>query len=166
MSRVGLYFGSFNPVHDGHLAIADYMLNHVPIDEIWFVLSPQNPLKNPTELWSSEKRFELLKSAIDGKSKMSICTIEWNMPTPSYSIDTLKKLSEIYPNAEFSIVMGADNLQNIEQWKSFEEILNIYKIFVYPRPDVLPNAYFEHPNVTIFNAPLMTISSSEIRKSN
>jgi len=164
MSRIGLYFGSFNPVHDGHLAIAEYMLNHAPIDELWFVLSPQNPLKNSDELWSNEKRFELLKSAIDGKSKMSISTIEWDMPTPSYTIDTLKKLSEIYPNTEFFILMGSDNLQYIERWKSFEEILNGYKIFVYPRPDVVPNAYFEHPNVTVFNAPLMNISSTEVRK--
>ena len=165
MSRIGLYFGSFNPVHDGHLTIADYMLNHTPIDELWFVLSPQSPLKNSDELWSNEKRFELLKSAIDGKSKMSISTIEWDMPTPSYTIDTLKKLSETHPNTEFFILMGADNLQDIERWKSFEEILNGYKIFVYPRPNVVPNVYFEHPNVTVFNAPLMNISSTEVRKS-
>jgi len=164
MSRIGLYFGSFNPVHDGHLAIAEYMLNHAPIDELWFVLSPQNPLKNPDELWSNEKRFELLKSAIEGKTGLSICTAEWTMPTPSYTIDTLKKLSETHPNKELSIIMGADNLQNIEQWKSFEKILDNYRIFVYPRPNVLPNAYFNHPNVTVFDAPLMDISSSQIRK--
>ena len=164
MSRIGLYFGSFNPIHDGHLAIAQYMLNHAPIDELWFVLSPQNPLKNPDELWSNEKRFELLKSAIEKHSKMSICTIEWGMPTPSYTIDTLKKMSEIYPNTVFSIIMGADNLEHIERWKSFEDILNAYKIFVYPRPNALQNKYFQHPNVTIFDAPLMDISSTQIRE--
>ena len=163
MSCVGLYFGSFNPVHDGHLSIAEYMLEHAPIDELWFVLSPQNPLKNPTDLWPNEKRFELLKSAIDGRSKMSICTVEWDMPTPSYTIDTLKKLSERYPDTVFSIIMGADNLQIIERWKSFEEILETYKIFVYPRPNITYSAYFKHPNVTIFDAPLMDISSSQIR---
>jgi len=163
MSRVGLYFGSFNPVHDGHLAIAQYMLDHVPIDELWFVLSPQNPMKNPTDLWSDEKRLQLLTSAIDGRLKMSVCTIEKDMPKPSYTIDTLKKLSELYPTTEFSIIMGADNLQQIEHWKSFEAILNTYKIFVYPRPNVAPNAYFNHPNVMIFDAPLMHISSTEIR---
>jgi nicotinate-nucleotide adenylyltransferase len=164
MFRVGLYFGSFNPVHDGHLTIAEYMLNHAPIDELWFVLSPQNPLKNPEDLWTNEKRFELLKSAIDGKSKMLISTIEWDMPTPSYTIDTLKKLSKLHPNTEFSIIMGADNLEKIEQWKSFEEILNNYKILVYPRPNALSNPYFQHPNVTIFDAPLMDISSTQIRE--
>jgi nicotinate-nucleotide adenylyltransferase len=164
MLRVGLYFGSFNPVHDGHLAIANYMLEHAPIDELWFVLSPQNPLKNPNELWSNEKRFELLKSAIDGRFKMSVCTVEWDMPTPSYTIDTLKRLSELHPNTAFSIIMGADNLEKIDRWKSFKEILNQYKIFVYPRPNTVPNAHFKHPNVTVFDAPLMTISSTEIRK--
>ncbi|MCL2682788.1 MAG: nicotinate (nicotinamide) nucleotide adenylyltransferase [Bacteroidales bacterium] len=164
MSTVGLYFGSFNPVHDGHLAIAEYMLEHASIDELWFMLSPQNPLKNPDELWSNEKRFELLKSAIDKRSKMSISTIEWDMPKPSYTIDTLEKLTELYPNTTFSIIMGSDNLEKIEQWKSFENILNVYKIFVYPRPNVIPNAYFKHPNVTIFDAPLMDISSTEVRK--
>jgi nicotinate-nucleotide adenylyltransferase len=164
MFRVGLYFGSFNPVHHGHLAIADYVLKHAPIDELWFVLSPQNPLKNPDELWSNEKRFEFLKSAIDGKSKMSISTIEWDMPKPSYTINTLKKLSELYPNTEFSIIMGSDNLEKIEQWKSFEEILNTYKIWVYPRPNIQKNPYFQHSNVTIFDAPLMDISSTQIRE--
>ncbi|MCL2028625.1 MAG: nicotinate (nicotinamide) nucleotide adenylyltransferase [Bacteroidales bacterium] len=163
MSRTGLYFGSFNPVHDGHLAIAEYMLEHAPIDELWFVLSPQNPLKNPTELWSNEKRFELLKTAIDGKPKMSICTIEWAMPKPSYTIDTLKKLSETYPQTEFFLIMGADNLEKIEQWKSFGEILDSYHVLVYPRPNVVPNAYFKHPNVTVFEAPLINISSTQIR---
>jgi nicotinate-nucleotide adenylyltransferase len=164
MLRVGLYFGSFNPVHSGHLAIADYMLEHALIDELWFVLSPQNPLKNPDELWSNEKRFELLKSAIDGCSGISVCTIEWDMPKPSYTIDTLKKLSELHPNTEFSILMGADNLEHIERWKSFEEIFNGYKIFVYPRPNVASNAYFKHPNVTVFDAPLIDISSTQIRE--
>jgi nicotinate-nucleotide adenylyltransferase len=165
MQRIGLYFGSFNPVHDGHLTIAEYMLKHAPIDELWFVLSPQNPLKNPDELWSNEKRFELLKSAIEGYSKLSICTVEWDMPTPSYTIDTLKKLSELHPDIDFSIIMGADNLEKIEQWKSFENILNNYQIFVYPRPNTLKNQYFQHQNVTIFNAPLMEISSTGIRES-
>jgi len=164
MSRIGLYFGSFNPVHDGHLAIAEYMLEHVPIDDLWFVLSPQNPLKNSNELWSNEKRFELLKSAIGKRSKMSICTIEWDMPKPSYTIDTLKKLSELYPNTEFSIIMGADNLEKIEQWKSFEAILNNYKIWVYPRPNAVKNQHFQHSNVTVFDAPLMDISSTKIRE--
>jgi nicotinate-nucleotide adenylyltransferase len=163
MSCVGLYFGSFNPVHSGHLAIADYMLEYAPIDELWFVLSPQNPLKNPDDLWSDEKRYELLKSAIDKRSKMSICTVEWDMPKPSYTIHTLKKLSELYVDTEFSIIMGSDNLQHIEQWKSFEEILDVYKIYVYPRPNTAPNAYFKHPNVTVFDAPLMDISSTQIR---
>jgi nicotinate-nucleotide adenylyltransferase len=163
MLRIGLYFGSFNPVHDGHLTIAEYMLEHAPIDELWFVLSPQNPLKNPNELWASEKRLELLKSAIDGRFKMSVCTVEWDMPKPSYTVDTLKKLSELHPNTEFSILMGADNLENIERWKSFEEILKTHKIFVYPRPNITPNAHFKHPNITIFDAPLMDISSTQIR---
>jgi len=164
MSRIGLYFGSFNPVHNGHLAIAEYMLKYAPIDELWFVLSPQNPLKNPEELWSNEKRFELLKTAITGHSKMSISTIEWDMPKPSYTIDTLKKLSKIFPNVEFSILMGADNLEHIERWKSFEEILNHYKIFVYPRPNAVENQHFQHSNITVFDAPLMDISSTQIRE--
>jgi len=164
MSRVGLYFGSFNPAHSGHLAIADYMLKHTPIDELWFVLSPQNPLKNPTDLWSNEKRFELLKTAIGGRSKMSVCTVEWDMPKPSYTIDTLHKLSELHENIAFSIIMGADNLEKISQWKSFETILNTYKIFVYPRPNAEKNQYFSHPNVTVFDAPLLDISSTQIRE--
>ncbi|MCL2416706.1 MAG: nicotinate (nicotinamide) nucleotide adenylyltransferase [Bacteroidales bacterium] len=163
MSHVGLYFGSFNPVHDGHLVIAEYMLEHACIDELWFVLSPQNPLKNPNDLWSNEKRFELLKSAIDGKSKMSICTVEWDMPKPSFTIDTLEKLSQLNPDATFSIIMGSDNLEKIEQWKSFETILSTYKVFVYPRPNTVRNQYFQHPNVTVFNAPPLNISSTQIR---
>jgi nicotinate-nucleotide adenylyltransferase len=163
MSRVGLYFGSFNPAHDGHLAIAQYMLEHAPVDEVWFVLSPQNPLKNPDDLWSNEKRLELLEATIGGRSKMSVCTVEWDMPTPSYTIDTLKRLSEMHVDTVFSIIMGADNLQDIERWKSFEDILSGYKIFVYPSPNAVENQHFRHTNVTVFDAPLMDISSTQIR---
>ncbi|MDR2907056.1 MAG: nicotinate-nucleotide adenylyltransferase [Bacteroidales bacterium] len=164
MSRIGLYFGSFNPVHSGHIAIAEYMLEHAPIDELWFVLSPQNPLKNPEDLWSNKIRYNLLRTAIGEHPKMSICTVEWNMPVPSYTIDTLQNLLDIYPANRFSVIMGSDNLQGIERWKSFEAILNNYSILVYPRPNTAPNAYFKHPNVTVFSdAPMMDISSTQIR---
>lgn len=164
MTRVGLYFGSFNPVHEGHLAIANYMLEKAPIDKLWFVLSPQNPLKNPDDLWPVEKRLKLLRSAIDNLPKTAVCTIEWEMQKPSYTINTLQRLSERYPHAKFCIIMGADTLQNIDQWKDFEKILQTYEIFVYPRPDIVPNAHFKHPNITLFDAPLMNISSTQIRK--
>ncbi len=163
--KIGLYFGSFNPVHIGHMAIANYILEFSEINKLWFVVSPQNPLKKKASLLAEHHRYELLNLAITDISKYKVCTVEFSMPKPSYTIDTLIYLSEKYPDNIFYLIMGADNLANIKKWKNYDIILNDYKILVYPRPGFDNLELLSHKNVKIVNAPLIEISSSFIRKS-
>jgi len=159
---VGLFFGSFNPVHIGHLIIANYIVAYGNIDQLWFVLSPQNPLKPQKDLLNEYHRQHLLQSAIYGENKLKCSTIEFGLPRPSYTIDTLIYLKERYPEHHFKIIMGSDSFQNIKNWKNGELILQEYPILVYKRPGFeIKNDLRAH--VTILDAPLLEISSTGIR---
>jgi nicotinate-nucleotide adenylyltransferase len=160
----GLYFGSFNPVHIGHLIIANHILEWTELNEVWFVISPQNPLKQKKTLLDDHHRLALVNAAIEDNPKFRASNIEFGLPQPSYTINTLTVLSEKYPNRNFALVMGADNLQTIHKWKNYELILKDYRIFVYPRQDADGGFYRNHPNVTWADAPLMQISSTSIRE--
>ena len=130
---IGLFFGSFNPVHKGHLEIASYFLDNTDLKELWLVVSPQNPLKDDEELLDIEKRLELVNAAISENTRIKCCKVELGLSKPSFTVDTMKELKRIYPENEFVIIMGTDNLEKLDLWKDYLEILNNYKIYVYPR---------------------------------
>lgn len=165
MNKVGLFFGSFNPIHTGHLIIANYMANYTELDEVWFVVSPQNPFKEKKSLANMYDRLEMVNLAIAGSEKLHASDIEFHLPQPSYTIDTLAHLSEKYPAKSFSLIMGADNLQGLGKWKNVEVLLRDYKIVVYPRPGYEQAALGDHPSVSLTDTPLMEISSTFIRNS-
>ena len=131
--KIGLYFGSFNPVHNGHLIIANYIINYTAIKQVWMVVSPQNPLKLSTTLLNEYDRHHLIQSALEGESKIKASTIEFKLPKPSYTIDTLTYLKEKFPQHEFSIIMGSDSLQNLPKWKNYQLIIDNYNILIYHR---------------------------------
>lgn len=161
--KVGLFFGSFNPIHVGHMVIANYMLAHTDLDRIWFVVSPHNPLKQKQTLLHERQRFQMVTLAIGDNNKMKASNIEFKLPQPSYTINTLAYLKEKYPNSDFALIMGSDNLENFHKWKNYEEILKHYELYVYPRPESKANDLIKHKNVKMVNAPLMELSSTEIR---
>ncbi len=161
--QVGLLFGSFNPVHQGHLILGQFMLQFHNLDEVWYVLSPQNPLKQASEMAGTAHRLAMLKLALDGCKRMKVCDIELSMPVPSYTIDTLTLLKRAYPGTDFSVIMGTDNMASIEKWKNYEKILDNFRILVYPRKDyILTDS--PHHNAIFTNAPLVEISSTNIRR--
>src|SRR6478672_130911 len=132
--KIGLYFGSFNPIHNGHLIIASHFLNETDLDEIWIVVSPQNPFKETTGLLNEQHRFNLVKTALEGETKLKASNIEFKLPRPSYTIDTLTYLHEKHPQHEFAIVMGSDGFQNIHKWKNATTLLADYEFYIYLRP--------------------------------
>ena len=160
--NIGLYFGSFNPIHTGHLIIANHIANNTILDEVWFVVSPQNPFKNTNSLLNEQHRLSLVKIAIEGEKKLKASNIEFKLPKPSYTADTLLHLSEKYPKHVFSIIMGSDGYQNIKKWKNYKYIINNYNIFIYQRPTFLVEKNAE--NIAIVDAPLLEISSTQIRQ--
>src|SRR5512133_1758921 len=160
--KTGLYFGSFNPVHIGHMAIANYIIGFTDIDQLWFVISPQNPLKRKATLLEDHKRRALLEIAVEKDDRFRVCDIEFRLPKPSYTIDTLAYLKELYPSHEFVLIMGSDGLPTFTKWKNFRLIQDNYMRYVYPRPG-FPVIKEETPNSKIVDAPLMEISSTFIR---
>ncbi len=162
--KAGLFFGSFNPIHSGHLALADYMLEYTDLQNIWFIVSPQNPFKNKSDLLDEKDRLKIVNIAIGNNTKLKACDIEFELPQPSYTITTLNCLKVKYPEYEFALIMGADNLENFHKWKNYEEILKHYQLYVYPRTESDGGELKNHPHVKIVNAPLMEISSTAIRK--
>lgn len=162
--KIGLYFGSFNPIHHGHLIIANYLLQHSDLDQVWFVVSPQNPFKPSATLLNEYHRLFLVKAAIEGENNLKVSDIEFKLPKPSYTSDTLTYLTEKYPGNSFVIIMGSDSFQNLAKWKNYETILAHYPIYVYKRSghDNLPA--FPGSTVKIWDAPLLPISATEIRK--
>jgi nicotinate-nucleotide adenylyltransferase len=161
--HIGLFFGSFNPVHIGHMVLANYMLSFTDLQQVWLVVSPHNPLKKKSQLLNQNDRLHLVNLAIDDHTKIRSSAIEFNLPQPSYTINTLTHLREKYPKYNFSLIMGQDNLQSFAKWKNYEEILKRYHIYVYPRPNATPSEFDEHPHVHLTDAPLMEISSTFIR---
>lgn len=162
--NIGLYFGSFNPIHTGHLIIANYVLEQSGLDKIWFVVSPQNPLKKTATLLNEYDRLYLTQLAIEGNNKFRVSNVEFHLPKPSYTIDTLAYLTEKFPLENFSIIMGSDSYRNLSHWKNYEQILERFKIFVYLRPEfpVIPSEI--RVGTTVLKAPLLDISASYIRK--
>lgn len=166
MKSVMLYFGSFNPVHNGHIAIAEWILEHEICNELWFVVSPQNPLKPLGGLIGEQHRLEMVKLAISDSrypERMRACDIEFEMPKPSYTIDTLTVLSQTFPNLEFSLLVGSDIVEQIEKWKDWKKLLNNYKIYVYPR-----RCYVHSDKggrfILLKGAPYKDFSSTEVRE--
>lgn len=160
---IGLYFGSFNPIHIGHLIIANHIANYGNIDQVWFVLSPQNPLKPQDSLLNEYHRQHLLLSAIEGENKLKCSIIEFHLPRPSFTIDTLAYLNEKNPEHNFSIIMGSDSFQNIKKWKNYKLLIQDHTILVYRRPGFDINNQL-NANITVLDAPLLQISSTNIRE--
>jgi nicotinate-nucleotide adenylyltransferase len=160
--KIGLYFGSFNPIHNGHLIIANHVLNTTDLQQVWFVVSPQNPLKKSSTLLNEYHRLHLIKSAIEGEKNLKASSIEFNLPKPSYTIDTLTHLKEKFPQHEFAIIMGSDSFANLEKWKNYQVLMNDYNIYIYLRPGSMVDS--TQKNITILNAPLIEISSTRIRE--
>ena len=162
--KIGLFFGSFNPMHIGHKIIASYMVEFSNLDKVMFVVSPQNPLKQKNSLLEQYHRLQIIRAEIEDNPKLSVSDIEFKMPQPSYTIDTLVRLKEEHPENDYALIMGADNLQNFHKWKNYEQILENYSIYVYPRPGIEIEG--THKNIHIIDGvPQMEISSSFIRKS-
>ncbi len=164
MNTVGLYFGSFNPIHIGHLAIANYIVEYANLNELWFVVSSHNPLKEKSTLLPDYQRLEIVNRAIDGYDKFKASSIEFGLPQPSYTINTLAYLQEKYPKRKFCLIMGEDNLSTLHKWKNYKEILK-YQILVYPRPNCKVSEFHNHKNMKFLSAPTMDISASFIRNS-
>jgi nicotinate-nucleotide adenylyltransferase len=160
----GLFFGSFNPVHIGHLALANYLLIEAGLKEVWFVVSPHNPLKQRQGLLDEKQRLHMVNLAIGEDTRMKTSNIEFGMQQPNYTIHTLVRLEEKYPEKEFVLIMGSDNLESLHKWKNYEQILKNYKICVYPRPGFDGGALRLHGNVQMTQAPLIEISSTQIRE--
>ena len=160
--KIGLYFGSFNPIHIGHLIIANHMLSHTDIHEIWFVVSPHNPLKESSSLLNENHRLHLVRLAIEEQPKFKANNIEFGLPRPSYTIDTLTHLSEKYSQHQFAVVMGGDSFENITKWKNYKELLRQYDLLLYERPGHAVDLTIS-PRITLVKAPLLDISSTFIR---
>ena len=169
MAKIGLYFGSFNPVHIGHMAIAGYMTEFADLDQVWFVVSPHNPLKNKETLLADHHRLYMTELAIGDNDKLKASDIEFRLPVPSYTIDTLTYLKEKYPKNVFCLVMGEDNLFTLHKWKNAAELVKMYPIYVYPRlksenpSSLILEQILLTADVHNVNAPLMEISGTFIR---
>ncbi|MGV3705696.1 MAG: nicotinate (nicotinamide) nucleotide adenylyltransferase [Arcticibacter sp.] len=162
--NIGLFFGSFNPVHVGHLIIANHMASYTDLDKVWLMVSPHNPLKDKNALINMYDRLEMARLAVEESINISVSDAEFKLPQPSYTIDTLTHLRERYPEHNFSLIMGADNLASLKRWKNHEILLRDYKIFVYPRPGFDNLELIDHPSVTLTQTPLMELSSTFIRR--
>lgn len=162
--QIGLYFGSFNPIHTGHLIIGNHIANSTNLEQVWFIVSPQNPLKQAAGLLNEYHRFHLIKVAIEGENKLKASNVEFTLPKPSYTIDTLVYLEEKYPHHQFSVIMGSDSLVNIEKWKNYKAILKNYGLYVYERPGFKADKLKYENRIQFVNAPLLEISSTMIRK--
>ena len=163
MKEIGLYFGSFNPIHIGHMIIANYFVEHTSLDEVWFIISPHNPLKKKSTLLDDHQRYYMVQLAVEDDARFKASNIEFHMEQPSYTIHTLVALAEKYPDYDFALLMGSDNLASFHKWKNHNEILENHKLMVYQRPGIDGGPYTEHPSVSLHQAPLMEISSSYIR---
>ncbi len=161
--KIGLFFGSFNPIHMGHLIIANIMAENTDLDKVWFVVSPQNPFKPSKGLLHEFDRYDLVKAAIADNYKLEVSDAEFHLPKPSYTIHTLAYLTEKHPAKKFVVIIGGDNLQNFSKWKNYEQILEQFGLYVYQRPGVTNTDLVRHANVNMVEAPLLDISATYIR---
>lgn len=162
--KTGLFFGSFNPVHTGHMIIASYMAEFTDLEQVWMVVSPHNPLKDKSTLANDYDRLFLVQQAIGDYDKIKASNIEFSLPQPSYTIDTLTYLTERHPDKQFCLIMGSDNLNTLTKWKNYEKILNHYPIYVYKRWPNVTGPFDHFPGVKLVDAPMVEISSTFIRK--
>ena len=162
--KIGLYFGSFNPVHNGHMMIANYLTEYSDLEQVWMVVSPQNPLKPAKGMLQDYHRFHLVELAIGDYKKIKASKIEFDLPKPSYTIHTLAYLKEKFPQHQFALIMGADNLQTFHKWKNYELILEEHDLYVYPRVGSDGGDLKSHARVHWVNAPMMEVSSTMIRQ--
>lgn len=166
--KIGLFFGTFNPIHNGHLSIACYMANNTDLDEVWLVVSPQNPLKKNEELLEDEARYKLVKLATGNHLKLKADNTEFFLPKPSYTVNTLSFLKKKHPDKTFVLILGEDNLRNFRQWKNYEKILEDFELYVYPRK-VLESEKQEaagslvHPHIRKFDLKLLDVSATRVR---
>jgi nicotinate-nucleotide adenylyltransferase len=161
--KIGLFFGSFNPIHLGHLIIANVMAENTDLDKVWLVVSPQNPFKPSKGLLHEFDRYDMVKAAIADNYKLEASDIEFNLPKPSYTIHTLARLTEKHPTKEFKVILGEDNLENFTKWKNYQQILDQFGLYVYPRPNVTNSSLSRHAQVKMVEAPLLDISATYIR---
>ncbi|AUC21481.1 nicotinic acid mononucleotide adenylyltransferase [Polaribacter sejongensis] len=166
MSKIGLYFGTFNPMHIGHLIIANHMVENSDLDEIWMVVTPHNPFKKKSSLLDNHERFEMIYRATANYQKIKPSDIEFNLPQPNYTVHTLAHVSDMYPNKEFCLIMGEDNLKSLHKWKNYETILEHHHIYVYPRiaDGEMDDQFKNHAKIHKVEAPIVQISSTMIRK--
>ena len=162
--KIGLYFGTYNPVHIGHMAIAGYFSEFTDLDMVWMVVTPHNPHKPAGSLLQDHHRFEMVRRAIGDYKNLKPSKIEFTLPKPSFTVNTLAHIQEQHPEHEFCLIMGSDNLMTFKKWKNWEEILKHYNLYVYPRPNYDGGELMHHEKVHVVGAPLMEISSSFIRK--
>lgn len=162
-TKIGLFFGSFNPVHNGHLMLANYVVEYGDMKSVWFVISPQNPLKDRESLLEDHYRKNMLELAIKDDKRFEICDIEFYMPKPSYTVDTLTRLSGLHPNTDFYVICGMDSIASFKKWKNYQMILENYHILVYPRKSYDGGEFLSHPSVQIIAAPEIEVSSTFIR---
>jgi len=166
MKKIGLFFGSFNPIHIGHLILANYILENSDMDELWFVVSPQNPFKEKKSLLKDHNRLDMVQLAVKNYPKMRASNVEFSLPQPSYTIDTLTYLREKYPDHSFSLIMGEDNLGSLHKWKNSENLIKNHHIIVYPRMfegEKKDPEYLQHENISLIEAPVIELSATEIR---
>jgi nicotinate-nucleotide adenylyltransferase len=164
--KIGLYFGTFNPIHIGHLIIANHLAEFTNLDQIWMMVTPHNPLKEKNTLLDDHSRLHLARLATEDYPKISASDFEFNLPQPNYTVNTLAHLQDKYPKHEFSLIMGEDNLKSLHKWKNYESILENHQIFVYPRlsDDVEKSQFHNHPNIDFVDAPVVEISATFIRE--
>ena len=164
--QIGLFFGSFNPIHIGHLIIANHLVEHSAMDELWLVVTPQNPFKEKQSLLDNHLRLEMTNLAIEEYPKLRASNIEFQLPQPNYTVNTLAYLEEKHPQANFALIMGEDNLKSFHKWKNYEYILANYPIYVYPRISEgdIPQSLINHPQITRINAPIIELSATFIRE--
>jgi nicotinate-nucleotide adenylyltransferase len=166
MKKIGLFFGSFNPIHIGHLILANYILENSDMDELWFVVSPQNPFKDKKSLLKDHNRLDMVQLAVKNYPNMRASNVEFSLPKPSYTIDTLTYLHEKYPDYSFSLIMGEDNLESLHKWKNSDLLINNHHIIVYPRVfegEKKHPEYLQHENISLIKAPVIELSATEIR---
>ena len=164
MKAIGLYSGSFNPIHHGHVMLANYLVEFSDLDELWFVVTPQNPLKKKEDLLADEERLRMVQLAVGDDPRFRVSDVEMHLPTPSYTINTLTALSDQYPDCRFVFVCGMDSLQNFKNWREYQSILDNYELLVFPREGYDGGDLARHPSVTVLKTPIVEVSSTFIRR--
>lgn len=164
MKKIGIYSGSFNPIHHGHVMLANYLVEFSDLDELWFVVSPQNPLKKKEDLLDDDERLKMVQLAVGDDPRFCVSDIEMHLPTPSYTIKTLAALSEQYPDCQFVFICGMDSLQNFRNWREYQKILDNYELLVFPREGYDGGDLVDYPSVSILKTPILEISSTFIRQ--